>query len=332
MRAIVYYRYGSPEVLQLAEVARPEPREDELLIRVKAVEVTKADCEMRSFRFAVNWFWLPLRLALGIRRPRKPILGAYFAGEVAATAAENSRFKPGDAVFGATQMRLGAYAEYLAVPEHYTLVPKPPQVSFAAAAAVPLGGLNALHFLNLAGLRSGEDLLIIGAGGSIGLLATQIAKARGARVTAVDKTSKEAVVLQAGADVFVDYTRQDPGRLSDRFDVVFSMVAGGSYRMALGLLKPTGRYLMGNPRLSDMVRSFLTGWFSSRKAYFAFASESLAELEELAAMLESGELRPLVDRTFTMDQAAEAHTWVESEKRNGSIVLEMANDETARAD
>lgn len=323
MRAVTYDRYGGPEVLTLAEVPRPEPKAGEVLIRVKAAEVTKADCEMRSFKFAVKWFWVPLRLAFGVFKPRRAILGSYFAGEVVASEAEPSRFAVGEAVFGCSQLRLGAHAEYLAVPEKYTITGKPANISFAEAAAVPLGALNALHFLNKAKLQAGERLLIVGGGGSIGLFAIQIAKARGATVTVVDKTAKKTVVRSAGADRFIDYTREDFTEMPSRYDVVFTMVPSGAYAKGLGMLTEKGRYVLGNPRLIHMVRSVLTGWFSKRQVFFAFAGETLDELNTLKAMLEAGEIRSLIDQVYPMDEVGEAHRRVESEERNGGIVLEF---------
>ena len=142
MKAITYSEYGPPDVLQLKDVSKPVPKDDELLIRVRAAEATKSDCEMRSFRFSVKWFWLPLRIALGVRRPKRQILGGYFSGEIAAVGKDVTRFSPGDQVFGAARLRLGAYAEYVALPASYTIVPKPSNMSFAEAAAVPLGGLT----------------------------------------------------------------------------------------------------------------------------------------------------------------------------------------------
>ena len=195
MKAVVYTKYGSPDVLQLKDVEKPSPKNDEVLIKVCAAEVTKADCELRSFKFAVKWFWLPLRLAMGLITPRRPILGGYFSGEVESVGKDVSRLKKGNQVFGSTQLRMGAYGEYVCLPESYTIVQKPPNISFEEAAAVPLGGLNALHFMRKANIRNGEKVLINGAGGSIGTFAVQIAKSMGAEVTAVDSTIKEEMLL-----------------------------------------------------------------------------------------------------------------------------------------
>jgi NADPH:quinone reductase-like Zn-dependent oxidoreductase len=166
MKAIVYTKYGPPEVLRIEEISKPIPKDNEVLIRVRATEVTKADCEMRSFNFQVKWFSLPLRLILGIFNPRKNILGGYFTGEVEEVGKSVKRFKVGDSLFGSTRLRLGAYGEYLTLPEDYTLIPMPSNLSFAEAAAVPLGGLNALHFMRKANITVGEKVLINGAGGS----------------------------------------------------------------------------------------------------------------------------------------------------------------------
>lgn len=165
MKAIVYHEYGAPEVLQLGEIENPVPKDKELLIRVHAAEVTKADCEMRGFDFPVKWFWLPLRLVFGVFKPRKKVLGGYFSGSVAGVGKHVTRFALGDQVFGSTQLRLGAYGEYLCVPETYTLAKKPANVSHEQAAAVPLGALNALHFMRKANVQKGDKVLINGAGG-----------------------------------------------------------------------------------------------------------------------------------------------------------------------
>ncbi len=171
----MHRRYGGPEVLQIGDLPRPEPGDDDILIRVRAAEVTKGDCEMRSFRFAVKWFWLPLRLALGVFRPRRPVLGNYFAGTVVAVGANVSRFSAGDNVFGCSKLMLGAYAQFLCVPSSYTVAHMPANLSHEQAAAVPLGGLNALHFMRRASIAPGESVLVNGAGGSIGSFAVQLA-------------------------------------------------------------------------------------------------------------------------------------------------------------
>ncbi len=323
MRAVVYSEYGAPNVLRVDEVEKPTPENEEILIRIQAAEATKADCEMRSFKFSVKWFLLPLRLALGITRPRKSILGGYFAGVVDSVGKEVTKFKEGDRVFGSTKLRLGAYGEYACLPASYTIAPMPYNVSFEEAAAVPLGGLNAIHFMRKANIRTGERVLVNGAGGSIGLFAVQIAKSMGAEVTSVDSGIKEEMLRRIGAHHFIDYTKEDFTQSSQTYDVIFNMVAKSSYSGCVGLLNPGGRYLTGNPRLSDMLRSVLTTRFTDKIANFAFAGEKEEELLALKEMIEAGTIRPVVDKIYSMEQAAEAHRRVETELRLGSVVISM---------
>lgn len=328
MKAVIYTRYGPPEVLHLEEVDIPAVKDNEALIRVRAAEATKADCELRSFRFAVNWFWLPLRLAMGIRKPRNRILGGYFAGEIADTGKDVSGFVKGDPVFGCSGLRFGAYGEYVALPADTTLATKPTNMTFEEAAAVPLGGLNALHFLRLANIRPGEKALINGAGGSIGAHGVQIAKAFGAEVTAVDASHKEAFVRRLGADHFIDYQREDFSQNAGHYDVIFDMVPTSSYGACMRALAADGRYMTGNPRLSVMLRILLTNWFTRKRASFAFAKETIEELETLRDMIEAGQIGPIIDRVLPMEQASEAHHLVETEQRIGAIVLAMSEKDS----
>jgi len=321
MKAITYTNYGPPDVLQLKEVGQPIPKDDEILIRVRAAEATKADCEMRSFKFAVKWFWLPLRMALGVRKPRRQILGGYFSGEIEACGKDVTNFSAGEQVFGAAGLRLGAYGEYVALPASYTIVAKPGTMSFAEAAAVPLGGLNALHFMRRAKIQAGEKVLINGAGGSIGTHAVQIAKSMGAEVTAVDSTIKEDMLRRIGADHFINYTKGDFADSGQTYDVILDMVAGNSYTASIKALNPNGRYFTGNPRLSVMLRSVFTTRFTNKTASFAFAGETKDELLALKEMIEDGRIESIVDKVFPMEQAAEAHRRVETEQRLGAIVI-----------
>ncbi|MDH3535146.1 MAG: NAD(P)-dependent alcohol dehydrogenase [Gammaproteobacteria bacterium] len=328
MRAIVYKEYGAPRVLHVEAVETPRPQPDEVLIRIHAVEATKADCELRSFKFAVKWFWLPLRIAMGITRPKKPVLGGYFAGIIESVGEGVTKFNKGDEVFGCARLRMGAYGEYACLPADYTIVAKPGNLTFVEAAAVPLGGLNALHFLRKAKLRSGEKILINGAGGSIGSFAVQIARVIGAEVTAVDSVAKEQMLRAIGADHFFDYSTGDFASSGQTWDVIFDMVARSSYSACIKCLAPGGRYAMGNPRLSDMLRSVLTSAFSDKSAIFAFAGETEAELTELGEMIAAGKVKPVIDKVYSMEQAAAAHTRVETEQRLGIVVISMKNDES----
>ena len=323
MKAIVYTKYGAPDVLHIKEIEKPVPENDEVLIKIHAAEATKADCELRSFKFAVKWFWLPLRVAMGVTRPKKQVLGGYFAGEVEAVGKDVLKFKKGNQVFGTSKLRFGAYGEYVCLPANYTIAPKPHNMSFEEAAAVPLGGLNALHFMRRANIQNGEKILVNGAGGSIGTFAVQIAKAMGAEVTAVDSTIKEEMLRRIGADHFFDYTKEDFAKSGQTYDVIFNMVAQSSYSKCVNSLNPRGRYLIGNPRISDMLRSVLTSRFTDKTAIFVFAGEKEEELLALKEMIESGKIKSVIDKIYPPELAAQAHRRVETEQRLGIVVISM---------
>lgn len=332
MKAVTYTRYGGPEVLRLADVPTPVPGDRDVLIRVRAAETTKSDCELRSFRYSVKWPWLPLRIAVGISRPRRRILGFYLAGEVAAVGGRVTRFAPGDQVYGATNLRLGAYGEYVVLPERAAIGPKPRTMTFAEAAAVPLGGFNALHFMRRARIRPGEQVLINGAGGSIGAHAIQLARSMGAQVTAVDHGIKESLVRRLGATDFIDYTTDDVTTTGRKFDVIFDMVPGSPYRRLIGMLQPGGRYLNGNPRLSVLVRSVLTTRFTDKTVTVAFAPETKEALATLTELIEAGKVQSIVDRVYPMAEVAAAHRRVETEQRLGAVVITIGEQDGPTSD
>jgi NADPH:quinone reductase-like Zn-dependent oxidoreductase len=323
MKAVVRSEYGPAELLHIEEIPSRAPSQGEVLIRVRAAEVTKSDCELRGFKFSVSWFWLPLRLFAGIFKPRNQVLGGYFSGVVEALGEGVDRFEVGDEVYGSAGISMGAYGAYLVTSANNAIVRKPTNLSFEEAAAVPLGGLNALHFMRVAKIRPGDEVLVNGAGGSIGIFAVQIAKSMGARVTAVDSEKKEEMLRKIGADHFVNYAARDFTRDTERYDVLFDMVPGSSYSRCLSVLKPGGRYLLGNPRLLKILRSFFTNWFSDILVSFAFAGEQEEELLALSSLLEAGEIHSVVDRIYPPGEAAEAHRLVESEQRTGCVVLSM---------
>jgi NADPH:quinone reductase-like Zn-dependent oxidoreductase len=222
---------------------------------------------------------------------------------------------------------MGAYGEYICLPDSYTIAPKPYNMSFEEAATVPLGGLNALHFLRKANIQEGEKVLINGAGGSIGTFGVQIAKLMGAQVTAVDSAIKEEMLRGIGADHFINYAEEDFTKNSQKYDVIFDMVAKSTYSGCVSALTSQGRYLMANPRISDMLMSVLTTKLTDKIVIFAFAGEKEVELFVLKEMIEEGKIKSVVDKIFTMDQAAEAHRRVETEQRLGTIVISMRNSE-----
>lgn len=330
MRAVTQDRYGGPEVMSVRDAPRPVMANDEILVRVQAAEASKSDCEMRGFDFSVRWFWIPLRLGLGVRRPRRSIPGLYFSGVVEAVGAAADGFDPGDEVYGSTGLRRGAYGEYVALPADAVVAPKPTAMTHAEAAALPLGAINALHFVRATEVGAGDRVLVNGAGGVIGAYAVQIANGRGATVTGVDAAHKEAFVRDMGATTFVDYRLRDVTDLEDRFDVVVDMIPSTSVPRMLDLLAPGGRYAHGNPRLATLLRAPLANRRGDRRMHVAFARETRAALREVATMADDGVIRPIVDRVLPMDQAAEAHRLVETEQRIGAIVLAIGPEATTR--
>lgn len=326
MKAIVYNKYGAADVLQIKEIEKPKPKDDEVLIKVHSAEVTKADCELRSFNFAVKWFWLPLRLALGVFKPKKKVLGGYFSGEIEGIGKNVTNLVVGDKIFGSTQMRFGAYGEYLCLPNNFTIVKMPSNMSYEEAAAVPLGGLNALHFMRKACIKEGDTVLINGAGGSIGTFAIQIAKDMGAEVTAVDSSIKESMLRQLGVDHFIDYTQDNVTKQDKTYDVIFNMVANSRYSDFIRILNPKGRYLMGNPKLVDMFRSVITSKSTNKKSIFSFAGEKTEELIALRTMIEAGKIKSVIDKVYSLNQVVQAHQRVETEQRIGIVILSFDID------
>lgn len=323
MKAAVFREYGPPEVLQVADVEKPTPGDNEVLIRIGAVTVNTGDCEMRRPEIP-NTIWFLIRLVFGLRKPRKQILGAYFAGEIEAVGYAVERLRVGDQVFAASGPRFGAYAEYICLPSSYPVAAKPASMTYEEAAAVPLGGINALHYLRKAKVQSGDRVLINGAGGSFGTFAVQLAKLMGAEVTGVDSTEKLDMLRTLGADHVIDYTREDFTESGETYDVIFNVVAGSSYSRNLRSLNKGGRYLLTNPAgISQMLRAVWTSMTSDKKVIIQFASEEVEDLVYLRELIEAGRLRSVIDRSYPLEQAAEAHRYVETDRKKGNVVLTM---------
>jgi NADPH:quinone reductase-like Zn-dependent oxidoreductase len=305
MRAVLCTRYGPPEVLQLAEVAMPAPRKGDVLIRVHATAVTATDCHIRAFRPAL---W-PLKrlvgaIALGFSRPRHPILGVVFAGEVVATGRSVRRFAEHDQVFGwSTFPRLGAYAEYCRMPEKGRVAHKPANASYQEAAALPYGALLALHFLRKGHVQSGQHVLIYGASGAIGTSAVQLAKHFGATVTGVCSTANLALVQSLGADAVIDYTKQDFATGSSRYDLVFNAVGKRKARLRCeGVLTPNGKHLTVDDGLPTL---------------------HVPDLGLLKELFEAGRITAVIDRTYPLERIAEAHAYVDQGHKKGNVVITL---------
>ena len=329
MKAIVCTAYGGPDVLRLEEVAKPRPRPGEVLVRVHATTASRADCEIRRFEFPA-WVWLPIRLAFGVVRPRVRILGQEFAGEVEAVGDGTTSFTPGDRVYGTTGIKLGAYAEYVCAGGRRVgslVAPMPAAMDYAEAAALPYGAMEALRFLRKGGIGAGQRVLIIGAGGSFGTYAVQLAKHAGAEVVAVDSAGKLEMLREIGADQVVDYTRQDFTDGSGDFDIVFDVIGRAPFGSVTGLLRPGGRYVVGMPHTTQLIRGLLASLTGGGKMIFSSGTANDEHLRAVTELVETGELRPVIDRRYPLEQTAEAHRYADSEQKLGNIVILVGPEE-----
>jgi NADPH:quinone reductase-like Zn-dependent oxidoreductase len=327
VKAIIWTKYGPPEVLQLQEVEKPTPKANEVLVKIHAASVSAGDCELRSMNTPLS-ISLPWRLLFGIRRPKRVrILGQEIAGVVEAVGAKVTRIEIGDAVFALLGLKLGGYAEYRCLPEAGSalrgrLALKPANISFEQAAAIPIGGLDAVHFLSRAQIQPGEQVLINGAGGSIGTFGVQLARYLGADVTAVDSTGKLEMLSGLGAERVIDYTKVDFTRTGDKYDVIFEVPGKASYSDCINALKEGGRLLLINPDQSHLKRG-RKAQMASGKRVITRAAEPNAEddLETLRGLIESGALKPVIDRIYPLEQIVEAHRYVESGQKKGNVVI-----------
>lgn len=322
MKAVVCTGYGPPEVLQMQDVEKPLPASNEVLVKVHATTVSMGDHRIRSFTVP-SAAWLPARMALGIRRPRRNILGIELAGEVEAVGENVRRFQKGDRVFAATLQGFGAYAEYRCLSEDGPVAAKPKNLSYEEAAAVPIGARTALHYLRKAGVQSGQDVLIYGASGSVGTYAVQMAKHFGARVTAVCSTAKIGLIRSLGADVVIDYTAEDFAKRAHRYDVVFDTVGKAAFADCMKVLKSGGSYLNCTPMLPSLqvMRARLSG---THKLITGEGPPETAEaLDVIRELLEAGKIRVVVDRQYKLDDIVEAHRYVDQGRKQGNVVISI---------
>ena len=320
MKAIVWTKYGPPDVLQFKEVEKPAPKDNEVLIRVHAATVTAGDCELRRFDISIL-LWLFVRIMIGIRKPRIKILGQELAGEIESIGKEVTQFKKGDTVFAATEMRLGAYAEYTCLPGTCAMAIKPTNMTYEEAATIPTGGLNALHFLRKGNIRSGQKVLIIGAGGSIGTYAVQIAKSFGTHVTCVDSRSKLDMLRSIGSDQVIDYTEEDFTKNGETYDLIIDVVGKSSFSRSVRSLSQNGHYILGNPRFAGMIRGLWISMTSSKKVISKLASYKPEDLIYLKELIEVGKIKSVIDRRYSLEQTAEAHRYVETGQKAGNVVI-----------
>lgn len=326
MRAIVWTRYGPPDGLELREVEKPDPKDNELLVRIFATTVTAGDCEIRRLEMPLMLSF-PIRLYAGLLRPKRiSILGQELAGEVEAVGKDVKSFKKGDQVFGTTGLGFGAYAEYKCLPgepndTQGALAIKPANLSYEEAAAVPTAGFEALHYIRKANIQPGKKVMIIGAGGSIGTFSVQLARHFGAEVTGVDSTEKVDMLRSLGADQVIDYTKEDYTNRSEAYDLIIDVVGKRSVSRRLRLLKEDGYYFLAYAGLSDIFLSRWVSLTSNRQLKIESAAQKKEDLIFLKELIEAGKLKPVIDRSYPLEQTAEAHRFAESGKKIGNIAI-----------
>jgi NADPH:quinone reductase-like Zn-dependent oxidoreductase len=327
MKAIVHTAYGPPDELQLREVEKPVPKDDEILIGIHATTVTTTDCNARNGTFLPKYLWLPMRMQFGFLEPKIKILGVDLAGEIEAVGKDVKRFQTGDQVFGTPEPALGAHAQYICIPENGVLTEKPANMTYEEAASIPLAGHTAVYFIRDQGnIQAGHQVLIIGASGAIGTFAVQLAKNYGAEVTGVCSTTNVELVKSLGADKVIDYTREDFTKSGQTYDVILDAVAKSSFLRCRNSLKKEGIYLVTLPRLGVLLQTFWTSRVGGKKVRNGSRSATAEDLLFLKELIEAGKLRTVIDRRYPLEQTAEAFRYVEKGHKKGNVVITVAHN------
>jgi len=327
MRAIIWTKYGPPDVLQLKEVEKPTPLDNEVLIKIHATTVTAGDCEIRSLKFSLL-LRLLMRLGFGLKGPRKrfSIPGVELAGEIESVGKDVKLFRKGDQVFGTSVEFFGAYAEYICLPEEGkagAMAIKPANMTYEEAAAVPVGGLEALNFLRKANIQSGQKVLINGASGSIGTFAVQLAKYYGAEVTGVGNPTSLEVMKSIGAIKVIDYTQEDFTKSGETYDIIFDVVGKSSFSGSISSLKKNGIYLLANPKPSLYIRGLWTSMTSSKRVISGLTKQKTEDLIFLKELIEAGKIKSVIDRRYPLEKIAEAHSYVDKGQKTGNVVITL---------
>lgn len=326
MKAAIQTAYGPPEVVVIRDMPKPVPRDNEVLVRIMATSVTSGDSRMRAFRIPAA-FWLPGRLVMGITRPRKPVLGAEFAGVVETVGKAVTRFKAGDRVFGLHV--LGCHAEYKAVPEDAAIATMPDSLSFGEAAAIPFGALTAQFFLRKAGIGAGTRVLVNGASGAVGSFAVQLARHYGARVTGVCSAANAELVRSLGAEAVIDYHSTDFSRAGQAFDVILDTVGNVGLGHLMRATPPKGMLLAVDGGGTAFLRAAWTALFSSRKVIATVSQDRQADLEIIRDLVAAGTLRATIDSRYPFAAITAAHARADSGRKRGAVVVEMVEPRPA---
>ena len=330
MKAIVCTEYGGPQVLQLHEIEKPVAKNNEILIRIHAASVNFGDRMARNFKaitprqFNMPFlFWLMTKISFGLRQPKITVLGSEFAGEIEATGRDVKRFKPGDQVFGYPGLSFGAYAEYLCLPEEGVLAIKPANMTYEQAAVAPYGAIMALNLLRRVNIQPGQKVLVNGASGGIGSAALQLAKYFGTEVTGVCAAPRLEFVKSLGADKVIDYTKEDFTQNGETYDLIFDILGKSSFSRCKSSLKPNGIHLFASFKLKQLLQMLWTSMSGGRKVICALAPGSVEDLNSIKELIEAGKIKAIIDRCYPMEQAAEAHRYVEEGHKKGNVVISM---------
>lgn len=328
MKAVVYTEYGSPEVLKLKEVAKPTPKDDEVLIKVHATSVTSGDCNGRNFVFVPNGFKFLARLMFGLNKPKKGILGLEFAGEIEAVGEEVNTFQVGDTIFGLDGTDMGSYAEYKAMTVKRGISTKPDNISYQEIVAMSNGALTAYSYLKHKGnIQAGHKVLVVGASGSVGSAGVQIAKHFGAEVTGVCSTKNIELVKSLGADNVIDYTQEDFTQSNETYDLILETVGTTSFDDCKHNLTPDGKYLGVAGGMKELRQMFWTSLFSKKKVLAGPASEKTEDLNFIKDLIKAKKLKPVIDRCYPLEQIVEAHRYVDSGRKRGNVVISIIQQE-----
>lgn len=329
MYAIVWKKYGKPAGLKYKEVEKPSPADDEVLIKIHATTVTAGDTEMRGLKFTFL-LTLMIRLYMGFFKPRQKILGQELVGTIETVGTEVTKFKVGDKVIATTGFKFGGYAEYIClkrIPDMGTMVLKPDFLSIYEAAALPIAGMEALHYLQLGNIKKGEHILINGAAGSFGTFAIQLAKYYGAEVTAVDALEKFDVLESAGADHLIDYQSDSFYKHKNTYDIIFDIVSNSNFKKSLKCLKENGRYVFATPKLTYKLKSRFSK-LGSKQVLFTLSKQSNSDLNKVIQLVKEARIKIYIDRVMLLKEVPKAHEYIEAGHKKGNLVIQVSNTDS----